>query len=1290
MVVAVLLLSVLASTAAPASAPAGAARGGSASLSPSTSYSCTITINHETKGNHAVQLAINTFGPLSGPSSPVTICLGATTFPEQLTISNTTDLALVGAGNTATFLTPTSVATNGNDLDTHSPLAAIVGAWNNTNLSVVDLAVDGATVGPTLYNTCSPGFVGIYFGNTSGQLVGDSVSAINNNGGCQTQNAVFANTGFFLTGTRVPQSLYVANSTVTNYGKNGITCNGVGLVCNVTGNTVETTPMALGYAATNGIQFDGATGAVVGNLVSGSVYLPGDCSGGTYFAVAPSCQANDVFASGILVLQASAAVNVSDNHLSANQVGIWSLSNPVDVWDNSVTGGFFAIVFDGNASDAFGPVYSTGSSDAGGNQIADANVGVFVYDGNASVTGNTIGPSNVSIEDENDAVGPFSVTVNDNSATANISGALLGDVSSFQTGAAKLVPSGTFSLTGNTFTNASALPGALQSFGALVSGASAVVTDSTFTGFSQGLAVVVQGSATVSGCSVTAPLVTTPGTGIYVFSDAASVTGNSASGYVFETGPGWWPNSQATGIFVQGAGSVQVESNTVAQDAIGIAVVSSVYGPFPAPSWPFAASPSAGPIVVSSNTVTNALAFGIAFELNQHTASEVATPTVTVSGNTVNNSVTGAVGLMVDQGTYTISGNTFEGTSDSGLSGSGQPTGQGTISTASIQVLDAYDSVTWATIDHNLYLDTSLFVALLNLTTAPEYFATVNGQPVQFAETGLTTGTVWQVTVDSATLTTTNGSVVTDLAPGSYAYSVGTVAGYAPVPGGTVSPSMSPTPLVVPIPFDRLYGVVFSEPGLPSGLSWSVTFNGVTQGLTTDGGIDQLVFAPEPNGSYAYSIAGNAGWTQGSLPYTGTLAVNGGPIDEVIEYVQTVYTVSFTEQNLPSGLSWTVTFDGVTESTTTTSSPTSLDFASEPNGTYAYTVEGNAGWQQSTIVYNGMLTVAGAAISETLLYTEVTYGVAYSESGLPSGLAWSVTFDGSTLSLTTDGLTDTLTFAAEPNGSYAYSIGGVPGWSQPTVLYSGTVVLDGAGYAATLDYTQVTYGVSIAETGLPSGIVWSVTFDGSTQSLTANGATDTLTFAREPNGSYAYAIPTVSGWREKTLPATGTLAVAGAPLSKTVHYAEVLYLVNVDEHGLPSGKSWSVAVGSTTLTTTAVKATFALPNGSYTYTLGLVPGWKPTAASGAFTVSGVGLGFGVYYHEVKYSVTFSEKGLTAGTSWSVTIGSTTISSTSGGLHFSLPNGTYSFSVSSTGHTATPSSGTVTVNGAGTLTKITFS
>jgi hypothetical protein len=559
---------------------------------------------------------------------------------------------------------------------------------------------------------------------------------------------------------------------------------------------------------------------------------------------------------------------------------------------------------------------------------------------------------------------------------------------------------------------------------------------------------------------------------------------------------------------------------------------------------------------------------------------------------------------------------------------------------------------------------------------------------VTFSQSGLPSGLTWTVTFNSVTqsLTTSGGTdtlTFASVANGTYSYQIADNPGYhqSTVPySGTES--VNGGALAVSVTYGQVsYGVNFEESGLPSGLSWSVTFNAVTQSLTTSGGTDTLSFASEPNGSYAYSIADNAGYHQSTIAYSGSVSVTGGSLTESLVYTQVTYAVSFAQSGLPSGLTWSVTVNGVTSSLTTSGGTDTLTFASEPNGSYSYSIADNAGYHQSTIAYSGSISVAGGPVAESVTYVQVTYGVSFSESGLPAGLSWSVTVNGGTQSVTTNGGTDTLSFAAEPNGSYTYTIASNPGYSQSTLPYSGSLSVSGAAVAEAVTYAQVTYGVSFSETGLPSGLSWSVTFNAVTQSLTTTSGTNTLTFANAPNGSYSYSIADNAGYHQNSVAYSGTESVNGAALSVSMSYSQVTYSVTFTESGLPASTLWSVSIGAQTSSSTTTTNVLTEPNGTYTYTVGIVSGYR-TTHTGSVGVSGANAAVALPFTQVTYSVTFKESGLPGGTSWSVTIGSTTLSSVTTKIVFTLPNGTYAWSVANVANYSRTASGSVTVPGTG--------
>jgi YVTN family beta-propeller protein len=180
----------------------------------------------------------------------------------------------------------------------------------------------------------------------------------------------------------------------------------------------------------------------------------------------------------------------------------------------------------------------------------------------------------------------------------------------------------------------------------------------------------------------------------------------------------------------------------------------------------------------------------------------------------------------------------------------------------------------------------------------------------------------------------------------------------------------------------------------------------------------------------------------------------------------------------------------------------------------------------------------------------------------------------------------------------------------------------------------------------------------------------------------------------------GTVPVGGAPHSVVYHtgngYVYVTNfgsdavsvfstmpppLVTFTETGLPSGTSWSVTLANASNTSTTPLMTFSAPNGTYTYAVGRVPGYTASPSSESITVDGTPVHAVIAFSVTIYAVTFTESGLPPGTSWSVTLGVPTLSSTADNITFMEPDGTYPFSIGpAAGYAVSPSSGNVNVSG----------
>jgi hypothetical protein len=232
---------------------------------------------------------------------------------------------------------------------------------------------------------------------------------------------------------------------------------------------------------------------------------------------------------------------------------------------------------------------------------------------------------------------------------------------------------------------------------------------------------------------------------------------------------------------------------------------------------------------------------------------------------------------------------------------------------------------------------------------------------VTFTESGLPNRTSWQVDVDGGLESSTTSSILFYLTDGSYSYEVGLISGYHTVDSGTFSVNGSDR--TVKLSFSpTTYTVRFTETGLASGSSWSVTFDGSTKVAATA----SISFTDVRNGTYSYSVGPIAGYHANS--YSGKVTVAGGgsgTTSNVVVVAWTVvkYLVTFTETGLAPGTKWNVTVDSRTISSTGTSVTFHL-----ANGTYGFTVAAS-GYSESSNPPSSV-SVNGAQVRVAVTFTD--------------------------------------------------------------------------------------------------------------------------------------------------------------------------------------------------------------------------------------------------------------------------------------------------------------------------------
>ena len=150
------------------------------------------------------------------------------------------------------------------------------------------------------------------------------------------------------------------------------------------------------------------------------------------------------------------------------------------------------------------------------------------------------------------------------------------------------------------------------------------------------------------------------------------------------------------------------------------------------------------------------------------------------------------------------------------------------------------------------------------------------------------------------------------------------------------------------------------------------------------------------------------------------------------------------------------------------------------------------------------------------------------------------------------------------------------------------------------------------------------------------------------------------------------------------------YRVIFTESGLSSGTSWHVTLNGNTRYSTSNTITFSEYDGSYSYNIGSVSGYTDSPSSGYVYVSGGSRSISIAYATQSYTLTFTESGLSSGTSWTIDLNGNTISTTSSSISFSEPDGSYSYSIGSiSGYGVSPSSGTATINGGSATVSVTY-
>lgn len=470
------------------------------------------------------------------------------------------------------------------------------------------------------------------------------------------------------------------------------------------------------------------------------------------------------------------------------------------------------------------------------------------------------------------------------------------------------------------------------------------------------------------------------------------------------------------------------------------------------------------------------------------------------------------------------------------------------------------------------------------------------------------------------------------------------------------------------------YTVTFNERGLPAGTNWSVsiTGKGPPPRITNTSNGTSLQFVLN-NGKYDFWVV-VYGFTVS--PQSGSFAVNGANLTENLDFSPLQYLATFQEQGLPPDTNWSVVLSGMAQ----WSVGPSISF-SVPNGTYVFT--SNASGYAAVPSY-GTIVIDGAPGSVTLAFVQVEYTATFVERGLPTGTNWSVIFAGSSQT----SVFDVIAFEV-PSGTYSFSVTNPPGFlSTPA---NGSLYVSGGPASESIVFTPNLYPVTFYENDLASDANWSVTFNGTTVQNTVlvdpttNSSSGTWITFEAPNGTFAFAVASSGYWPSVR---NGYITVSGALVTENLLFTRSMssvFSVTFTESGLPPGSPWSVNLNGSLQATNGPSVTFEVTNGTFGYTVGGGSGFTAVPTSGTVSVSGLDVALVVTFLASSpgiYLLTFTESGLPAGTTWTLSIDSGTLSSATSVIGVRLANGTYPYSLGPVGafYGSPGASGSITVAG----------
>ncbi|MGA8275132.1 MAG: protease pro-enzyme activation domain-containing protein [Thermoplasmata archaeon] len=385
--------------------------------------------------------------------------------------------------------------------------------------------------------------------------------------------------------------------------------------------------------------------------------------------------------------------------------------------------------------------------------------------------------------------------------------------------------------------------------------------------------------------------------------------------------------------------------------------------------------------------------------------------------------------------------------------------------------------------------------------------------------------------------------------------------------------------------------VTVSETGLPPGWTWGFFLN-TGQGFFTSSPQAVLQLA---NGSYSWNAYPPSDYSL--VARQGQFVIDGVSMQVSLVFQLVTYNVTLVALALPTGFDWwanvTETFDGSPTLYPLESNTTSITFAAA-NSTLEIAFAAQSNWteQPHQIEFN----VTGSNVEyEEAFSPPPTFVTTFAVAGLPAGANWTLNVSGQPRGAPTSAASVSLPLK---NGSYSYvARTSLPGY----FAVSGVFGVDGAAHEIFVSFLPAVYGVMFAESGLPAGSLWGLQILGGPY-LSSEG--DQLNWSAV-NGTYNYTVlAQPAGWTAGAF-SQGRISVNGSLTTLDILFTQVEYPVTFSMSGLPASESWGISLdGAPANFTTSSSLSFSLPNGTYTYSVSLPPGWSSSPPSATFSVTG--------------------------------------------------------------------------------------